>query len=42
MYTGFMSGYELKIAGLLDGPDDDLETAARIFAGPRPWIRDHF
>ena len=33
---------ELESAGLLEGSAEALASAARIFAGPQPWMPDHF
>jgi predicted acetyltransferase len=42
LYTGHLSPRELRLAGLLDGPEESLESAARLFAGPEPWMQDNF
>ena len=42
LYTGYQSPFDLRAAGLLDGPDGDLERLAALFAGPAPWMRDGF
>ncbi len=42
VYTGYQSPFDLRAAGLLAGPDGDLERLAAIFAGPAPWMRDGF
>jgi predicted acetyltransferase len=42
LYTGFMSPFELRVLGTLDGPGADLALAGAVFAGPRPWIADMF
>jgi predicted acetyltransferase len=42
MYSGHLSPAELKAAGYLDGPDEDLAAATAIFAGPTPWMPDIF
>lgn len=42
LWTGFQSPFDLRTAGLLDGPDGDLERLAPLFAGPAPWMRDGF
>jgi predicted acetyltransferase len=42
MYTGHLSPAELKAAGYLEGPDEDLAIATAIFAGPTPWMPDIF
>jgi predicted acetyltransferase len=42
LYSGYMSPQELRVAGTLDGQDEDLARAALAFAGPRPWTPDMF
>ncbi|UCC29574.1 MAG: GNAT family N-acetyltransferase [Phycisphaerales bacterium] len=42
LYTGHLSPADLKLAGYLDGPDEDLAKAALVFAGPAPWMPDIF
>jgi predicted acetyltransferase len=42
LYSGFISAEELKLAGLLDGPDEALARASAIFSGPSPWLADFF
>lgn len=42
IYTGFFSPRKAEIAGLLTGPDEDLEDAGRVFSGPVPWMTDMF
>jgi predicted acetyltransferase len=42
LYTGYLSPQVLKAAGLLDGPEADLRSAAAAFAGPVPWMREGF
>jgi predicted acetyltransferase len=42
LYTGFMSPGDLRLAGNLVYPDDDLPILQTVFSGPRPWIRDDF
>jgi len=42
LYSGFATPHSLRVAGLLDGPDDALATLAAIFAGPEPWCADHY
>jgi predicted acetyltransferase len=42
LYTGYLGAEELRAAGLCDGPDADLALASTFFAGPAPWLADHF
>lgn len=42
IYTSFLPPAAVQTAGLLDGPDEDLALLASVFAGPAPWMPDHF
>jgi predicted acetyltransferase len=42
LFTGYLHPTELQRAGLLDGPDEDLQRLALAFAGPRPYMLDKF
>jgi predicted acetyltransferase len=42
LYTGYLGAEELRVAGLCDGPDAELARASALFAGPAPWLADHF
>jgi predicted acetyltransferase len=42
IYTGHLSPRELLVAGLIDGPERDVAAAAKVFAGPAPWMPDFF
>jgi predicted acetyltransferase len=42
LYSGYMTAYELRAAGMLGGPEADLAAASAVFAGPRPWTPDMF
>ena len=42
MYTGFASPYALRARGALAAPDAVLPLATALFAGPDPWLCDHF
>jgi predicted acetyltransferase len=42
LYTGFQSAAELRASGLVDASDTDLAAATALFAGPSPWMADHF
>ena len=42
LYTGHRSPGGLRAIGLIEGPDDGITRAERLFAGPRPWMADQF
>ena len=42
LYTGHLSGADVRVAGLGDGSDADLATATALFAGSAPWESDFF
>ncbi len=42
LYTGFQSAAELRASGFVDGDDASLAAATAAFAGPSPWMADHF
>jgi predicted acetyltransferase len=42
LYTGFLPAEALRVAGLVDGPDEALGRLSAIFAGPAPWLADFF
>jgi predicted acetyltransferase len=42
LYSGHMSAAELCLAGLLDGPGEELARADLLFGGARPWMPDMF
>jgi predicted acetyltransferase len=42
LYSGYMTPQQLRAAGTLDGPEEDLATARLVFAGPQPWTPDMF
>lgn len=42
LYTGHLSACELRMTGLIDGPDDVLCETSAVFAGPSPWMNDRF
>lgn len=42
LYTGYLAPAELAMIGGLTGPAAAIDTAAGIFAGPTPWLRDEF
>jgi predicted acetyltransferase len=42
LYTGLRTASELRDLGKLRGDDEAVAAADRIFAGPEPWMPDHF
>jgi predicted acetyltransferase len=42
LYSGFSTARELSSVGLADGPEAQLDLATSLFAGPAPWMPDHF
>ena len=42
MYTGFHAPAELRAGGYVDADDASLLSASALFAGPHPWMADHF
>jgi predicted acetyltransferase len=42
LYTGHLSPAALRLAGLLDGPEEELRCAAALFGGPAPWFTEGF
>lgn len=42
LYSGYLPPAALRGVGYLDGPDEDLALLQTIFAGPGPWMSDHF
>ncbi|AGY59744.1 GNAT family N-acetyltransferase [Gloeobacter kilaueensis] len=42
LYSGLFSAGQLAALGLVDAPPKAIETAERLFAGPVPWMNDHF
>ncbi|HEY3245525.1 MAG TPA: GNAT family N-acetyltransferase [Phycisphaerae bacterium] len=42
LYSGFLAPRDLAAAGYAAGSEDAYATAEAIFAGPAPWMRDHF
>lgn len=42
LYSGFLSPAQLVSAGLLVAPPAELAFATSLFAGPVPFMRDHF
>jgi len=42
LYSGLHSAEDLVVAGLVDGDPRELARTSTIFAGPAPWMPDHF
>ncbi|MCL4198019.1 MAG: GNAT family N-acetyltransferase [Phycisphaerales bacterium] len=42
LYSGFLSPWQARAAGWLEGDDDALDGLAGAFVGPAPWLADHF
>ncbi len=42
LYTGYQTPAALARTGLLEGPPEDLATAAMLFAGPQPQLPEMF
>jgi predicted acetyltransferase len=42
LYSGFMSPEELRLAGLIEGPEAELARLRTFFAGPAPYTTDGF
>jgi predicted acetyltransferase len=42
IYTGFLSPRQVVMLGWGEGTTADLDQLGAFFAGPQPWLRDHF
>jgi predicted acetyltransferase len=42
LYTGYQDAATLRRIGWIEGPDEAIEVAAALFAGPPPWMPDFF
>jgi predicted acetyltransferase len=42
LFSGHLSATQLASIGMLDASVDDLALASTVFAGPPPWMNDHF
>ncbi|MDX2097433.1 MAG: GNAT family N-acetyltransferase [Leptolyngbyaceae cyanobacterium bins.59] len=42
LFTGLITPQILQRLGFLEGTPEGLGTAAQLFAGPEPWMADHF
>ena len=42
LYTSLLTPQQLEAIGYLVGSEGAIATAAQIFAGPEPWMSDHF
>jgi predicted acetyltransferase len=42
LYSSYLAPAQLRTIDFLAGPPAALAAAARIFAGPEPWMADFF
>jgi len=42
LYSGWLSPWQLRLAGAIQGSDQTIAIAAQIFAGSPPWLPDFF
>ena len=42
LFTGFRSAAKLAQYGLVSGDSDDIRRCDQLFAGPPPWVAEHF
>ena len=42
LFTGFCSASRLARRGLLSGSAEAVQLCDRVFAGPQPWVAEHF
>jgi predicted acetyltransferase len=42
LYSGLFDPATLRRIGWIDGPDDAIATATRLFAGPEPWMPEMY
>lgn len=42
LYSGYLTPWQAAMAGMARGSGEALSTAAGLFAGPTPWMRDEF
>jgi predicted acetyltransferase len=42
LYSGYLPAAALRTTGYLKGTDEDLSLLTTLFAGPAPWMPDHF
>lgn len=42
LFSAHLSASALALAGMIEAPQRDLAAADAVFAGPQPWISDHF
>lgn len=42
LYTGLFTPRQLQLIGQLEGKEATLNAATQLFAGPQPWMPDHF
>jgi predicted acetyltransferase len=42
LFSGHLSASKLALTGMIEASERDQATADALFAGPQPWICDHF
>ena len=42
LFSSYLSAFDVRNLGLVEGTDKDLSKASVIFGGPKPWIGDTF
>jgi predicted acetyltransferase len=42
LFTGFTSASRLQSRGRLSGPTETVQLCDVVFAGPKPWVAEHF
>ena len=42
LFSGYVSPRDLASVGAIEVPDASLDALGALFAGPGPWLLDHF
>jgi len=42
LYSGLFTAHQLQTMGKIDASSESLAVADRLFAGPQPWMLEHF
>jgi predicted acetyltransferase len=42
LFSGYVSPRDLASVGAIEAPDASLDALSTLFAGPAPWLLDHF